>query len=116
MKVTDYSFGRIVVDGKLYTGDIKIIKGKVIPNWWRKEGHLLQLDDIKDILDASPKILVVGTGSAGVMRIHPHVERYLRDLGIDLEAARSSKAVKLFNDLLDKMGPEQVSLAIHLTC
>ncbi len=116
MKVTDYSFGKIEIDGKPYTGDIKIIKGKVIPNWWRREGHLLQLEDIRDVLEASPRVLVVGTGSAGVMRIHPKVKEHLNNLGIRLEAHRSAKAVEVFNDLVDKMGPEQVSLAIHLTC
>ncbi len=116
MKINSYSFGRITVNGKEYTGDIKIINGTVKPNWWRRQGHLLQLEDIDDIVEASPKVLVVGTGSAGVMRIDPQVEEQLSNLGIRLEAARSAQAVELFNRLVDELGPDKVSLAIHLTC
>ncbi len=116
MKVTDYGFGRITVDGQDYTSDIKIIKGRIHPNWWRKQGHLLQLSDITDILEARPDVLVVGTGAAGVMRIDQEVKKALDEMGIRLEAARSKEAVSIFNELLEELGPERVSFAIHLTC
>jgi len=116
MMITGYRFGRITIDGKEFTGDIKVIKGKIVPNWWRSQGHLLQLDDIRDIIDAKPEVLVVGTGAAGVMRIHPEVEEYLQKKGISLRAVKSSEAVKIFNNLLQELGPDKVSLAIHLTC
>ncbi len=116
MKITDYGFGRITIDGKDFTGDLKVIKGKIIPNWWRSQGHLLQLDDIKDIIDAKPEVLVVGTGAAGVMRIHPEVKGHLQKKGIALRAAKSSEAVEIFNNLMEELGPDRVSLAIHLTC
>lgn len=37
-----YEFGRIVIDGKTYTDDIRIIDGKVLPKWWKTEGHFLE--------------------------------------------------------------------------
>ena len=52
--IEKYSFGSIVVDGKQYTSDIKIIDGVVIPNWWRKEGHSLCREDIEDIIEEKP--------------------------------------------------------------
>ena len=116
MKINDYGFGRITIDGKDFTGDVKIIKGKIVPNWWRRQGHLLQLADIADIIDAKPEVLVVGTGAAGVMRIHPEVKEHLKKKGISLRAAKSSEAVEIFNNLLEELGPDRVSLAIHLTC
>ncbi len=116
MRINDYRFGRITIDGKDYTGDIKIIRGKIIPQWWRKQGHLLQIDDIRDILNAAPQVLVVGTGAAGVMRIDPEVKKKLEKNGVSLRAAKSPEAVEIFNRLLEEIGPEKVSLAIHLTC
>ena len=116
MKITDYRFGHITVNGKEYTSDIKIINGTVVPNWWRQQGHLLQPEDIRDIFEAKPQVLVVGTGAAGVMRIHDSVKSKAQELGIELRAAKSSEAVDIFNFLVDEMGPDKVALAIHLTC
>ncbi len=116
MKITDYRFGHITVNGKEYTSDIKIINGRVIPNWWRRQGHLLQLDDVKDIFEAKPQVLVVGTGAAGVMRIDEGVKNKASELGIELRPSRSAEAVENFNSLVDQLGHDKVALAIHLTC
>ena len=116
MNIDSYSFGRISVDGKNYTNDIKIINGRLVPNWWRKEGHFLQLEDIEDILSAEPEVLIIGTGAAGVMKVDSRLLHELEKRGIKVHVLKSSEAVKLFNDLSKKLGPEKVSLAIHLTC
>jgi hypothetical protein len=39
-----YSFGNIIVKGETYTNDIKIILGKVVPEWWRRSGHFVDVD------------------------------------------------------------------------
>ena len=116
MNIDSYSFGRIIVDGKNYTNDIKIINGRLVPNWWRKEGHFLQLEDIEDILSAKPEVLVIGTGSAGVMKVDSRLLHELEKRGIKAYILKSAEAVRLFNDLSKKLGSGKVSLAIHLTC
>ncbi len=54
MKIDSYSFGRIVINGKTYTSDVIIYPGRVDASWWRKEGHLLQLEDVAEALQAKP--------------------------------------------------------------
>jgi len=116
MEIRSYRFGSINIDGREYTKDLKIIRGSIVPNWWRKSGHLLQLEDITDIVEARPKVLVVGTGASGLMRIDAGLTEKLEKSGIMVEGSLSAKAVERFNKLLRELGPEKVSLAIHLTC
>jgi len=112
--IESYRFGEIVVLGKTYRRDLKIIKGRVYPDWWRKEGHLLQPEDLEDVWRASPEILVVGTGASGVMRVDPRTAEKAKALGIVLEAYPTAKAAERFNQLF-KEGRE-VAGAFHLTC
>ncbi len=110
--IEDYSFGRIVVDGKTYTNDIKIFNDKVKPEWWRLEGHRLQLADMEDVVAAKPKTIVVGTGHSGVMVVSEDVREYCKKNGIELIELYTTDAVKKFNEIA---GPDVVGL-FHLTC
>lgn len=112
--IESYRFGEIVVLGKTYRRDLKIIKGRVYPDWWRKEGHLLQPEDLEDIWTARPEILVVGTGASGVMRVDPRTVERAEELGIAFEAYPTNKAVLRFNKLFEE--GRDVAAAFHLTC
>ncbi len=114
-KIELYRFGQIVVDGIRYTSDLKILGEKVIPNWWRKEGHLLVAEDIKDLLEAAPDVLVVGRGAYSAMKIAPDLERLLAAREIALVAGPTSKAVAEYNALAAS-GEKRVCAAFHLTC
>ena len=116
MKITAYSFGNIEINGKRYTSDLKIINSHIKPNWWRKNGHLLRIEDIRDIIEAKPRIIVVGTGYSGLMRPADGLIENLQEIGIEIDALPSKKAVQRFNDLLKKYGSKQTAFAIHLTC
>ncbi len=113
-RIEDYSFGRIVISGKTYTSDVKIIMDQIVPNWWRKEGHYLYPEDIEDILNSGVETLVVGTGAYGVMKIDPTVAEACARRGIRLEAYKTSQAVKRFNELAAE--GKKVAGAFHLTC
>ncbi len=109
-----YSFGRIVVRGRAYSDDIKIIHGRVVPSWWRENGHLVEIRDVSDILEASPDRLVLGTGSSGLLRVAPELLALLREKGIEFSAVPTAKAVELFNRLAAR--GESVAAGFHLTC
>ena len=111
--IESYDFGRIVINGRKFTSDVLIFPDRVDGNWWRKEGHILDVDDVKEIVDAKPKVLVIGTGYSGLMKIRPETERYLNSSGIELIAAKTEKACKIYNEL-SKM--RRVVAALHLTC
>lgn len=114
MRIDEYAFGRIVIDGKEYRADVIVDNEKVRPNWWRKEGHKLQLEDIRDVVEeVSPEVVVVGRGKFGMMRVAKEVEDYLRQRGIELRASHTGAAVEEFNRLV---GSKRVLGAFHLTC
>ena len=112
--IEQYSAGRIRINGINYENDVKIIKGKVRPEWWRKRGHRIGEEDIKDVFDATPDILVVGTGYAENVRISSEVAVKAEARSIELIAEATPQAVKTFNRLLSE--GKSVSGAFHLTC
>jgi len=112
--IDSYSFGTIVVQGKEYNQDIVLFPDKVSPNWWRQEGHSLHREDIQEIIEEKPKVLVVGTGCFGAMGIPPATEEYINSQDIVLIVERTAEATKRFNELLKK--GEKVVGAFHLTC
>jgi len=89
-------------------------KKKFYPDWWRKEGHRLQVEDLEKVWKQSLEYLIVGTGAHGVMKVDPQVESKAKSLGIKIEIYKTDLAVKRFNELYS-LG---VSLAgaFHLTC
>ncbi|MGH3119080.1 MAG: MTH938/NDUFAF3 family protein [Gaiellales bacterium] len=64
----DHRFGHIVIDGTEYTKDVIVLPSRVVPNWWRKDGHSLVLEDLSDVIDDLPDHVVVGTGAYGRMK------------------------------------------------
>ena len=46
MQIDRYEFGLIVIEGQTFKNDVLIWPGRVKSDWWRKEAHLLQLDDV----------------------------------------------------------------------
>ena len=114
MKVTDYQFGRITIDDKVYTQDVIISPNTVKSSWWRKEGHRLHIEDLGDIEKAHPDLLVVGTGFYGRMVVPETTRQYLEAKGIKVHAVRTTDAVKRFNEL--KKDYARIVAALHLTC
>ncbi len=114
MKIDSYSFGQIVIDGQAYWSDVIIYGDRVDAKWWRKEGHRLQPEDIADVLNARPDILIIGTGYAGVMTVPRKTIEYVVSRGIDVKVERTGRAVDLFNAL--QAQKKFVIAALHLTC
>ena len=114
MRVEDYRFGRIVVDGKAYTNDIIVLSnGGVVSDWWRKEGHVLQVCDIEKYLSGDVKVLIVGQGASGCMVVADEVYEWGKRRGIDVVALLTGDAVVEFNRRADE---GSVAGAFHLTC
>jgi hypothetical protein len=72
-RIEGYRFGQLVVDGEEQTRDVIVLPDRVVPNWWRADGHRLVLADLEDVFEELPEHLVVGTGAYGQMRPEPAV-------------------------------------------
>ncbi len=108
-----YDFGRIVIDGKTYTSDVIIFPERIEAAWWRREGHVLHIEDIESIVAAKPELLIVGTGKYGVMKVPAQTRAYLHTKGVDVLVEPTDKAVELYNYYT---GVKKVVAALHLTC
>lgn len=112
--IDQYSFGTITIQNKTYTSDLKIINGHVPPDWWRKSGHSVGIDDIQDILNAEPDVIVIGSGSSGLMKIGEQLRERCKFDGIEIIAEPTSKAIETFNQMVADGG--NVAGGFHLTC
>jgi hypothetical protein len=111
--VNSYSFGRVVIDGKAYGRDVIIYPDRVDDSWWRKEGHELCVEDIKEAIQVKPDLLIVGTGHSGAMRILPETGVYVKSKGIEFVACRTEEACRIHNEASKS---KVVVTLLHLTC
>jgi len=112
MEIQDYSFGEMKINDKTYSNDLKIFPTKVKPDWWRKEGHLLQETDLEDVLEFEPELLVIGQGAHGRMKIDESLKEKLDEMGIKYINKNTKKAVDYFNRNSDR----KTVGVFHLTC
>ena len=114
MRIQSYSFGVMKVDGKEYRQDLIIFPNRVRSNWWRKQGHSLAVEDLRDVIEFKPELLIVGTGDSGMMAIPAPTEKALQDAGIEVIAQNTGQACGIFNEQTKK--GKNVVGAFHLTC
>ena len=112
--IMDFSFGRIVVNGQTCNSDIKMVQGTLVPDWWRKSGHTVEIEDVQDALDTDPEILVIGKGQPGYMRISDSLREHLAEKNVKLIEELTPKAIETFN-LLFKEG-RRVAGGFHVGC
>jgi uncharacterized protein YprB with RNaseH-like and TPR domain len=111
--IESYSFGKITVDGTVHTSDVIILPGGVRPRWWRKEGHNLRKEDLQEVIEAQPTVLVIGTGNVGMMQVPQETLDYLVAQGIRVEVEPTAAACQRYNALAKS---EQAAAALHITC
>jgi len=113
-RIESYDFGRIVIDGVVYTKDVIVAGKKIVASWMRKEGHLLQVADIRQVIEEStPEVVIVGTGYHGMMGVSEETRLYFRRKSIELVVERTRDACDLFNTLSET---RRALAALHLTC
>ncbi len=108
-----YEFGRLIIDGKLFTRDVKIVGEQILPNWWRESGHVLQLKDIPE-LKLNVDAVVIGTGKYGRMQITPEVHQAIVEKNIPYIIEITDIAVTYYNRWVQE--GKRVLGAFHLTC
>ena len=114
MEIQSYHFGHIQIDGKAYRDDVKLVGDKVVPSWWRSRGHLVEPNDVKDLLSADAEVCIFGTGAYGAMRVSEAVKSAFEARGVKVLAERTESACNTYNRLT-KQGKKIVA-GFHLSC
>ena len=107
--INSYSFGKITIDDNKFKKDLIIYPDHITSNWRRKIGHLLVEDDIAEIIDYRPEVLIIGTGSRGLMKVDDNI----KNLGIELIIKKTAEAVTEYNRVYKD---KKVVATLHLTC
>ena len=114
VKIEGFQFGRITVDGQHYTQDLKVCRDRVIYPWWRRRGHRVEFEDVRDLVEAGPEIIVLGQGDPGNMKAAEGLKEYLQDRGISVYEIPTPEAVQEYFRLAGQ--GKEVCLGLHLTC
>ena len=112
--IEGYCFGSITILGKQYSSDLKIINGQVYPDWLRKSGHSVDVDDVADFLNAKPDYHIIGSGVFGSMKLNDQLKQHLTGHGIQVIEEPTIIAIGLFN--LMYADDKNVAGGFHLSC
>lgn len=102
----------MTINGVTYDHDL-ILHHDQITNWWRKEGHRVSIEDLKD-LPENFETLVIGNGASGCCDVPQETIRHIKEKGVEVVIQQTAEAVKTYNQLHKK--GEDVVGAFHLTC
>lgn len=118
--IEKYSFGLIKINGKEYNFDVEVRWNGEVLKWWRKEGHKIDIEDVKRAIEQNPEIIILGTGAYGMCEVTQECKDFIEEKGIKLIIDNTEEAVKSFNIILEKLKKEiEKTKAIglfHLTC
>lgn len=108
------AFGKMAIDGRTYHSDLFIHPdGRVKDGWRRKRGHDLVLDDLTELIDSKPDLIVCGTGVNGMMQPDQGLPEALKTMGIAFVSAQNNEAAAIFNE---QAREGRVGACFHLTC
>jgi hypothetical protein len=111
MKVYDYQFGSIVVDGKKYESDLYIFPSGSIER--RGKDHLIDEDEVKMLTAENPELIIFGKGKYSVAKIDKKAKEFLKEKGIEFIEGNTQDMIREFNE---KLGKKKIACIFHLTC
>jgi hypothetical protein len=111
-RLEDYRFGRLTVDGHEHTRDLIVLPERIVPDWWRCDGHSLAMEDLDEVLDELPERLVLGVGAQSQLRPDPAVLAALERRGVHVECLPTDAAIRRYGELDER----STAAALHLTC
>jgi len=92
--------------------DVIILPHRVIPSWWRKDGHSLDPADLGAVVEAQPETFIMGCGAYGALRVPQSTRDFLHGKGIELIEEPTGRAIEKYT----AMAGERVACGLHLTC
>jgi len=111
-------FGQITIDGTVYDHDVVILSDGTVKKRKKKlskkiygSSHTVALDEIRYFFEKGVTTLVVGTGQQGILKLSDEAESFLKENGVEIQAAPTPKAIKRFNQT-----PDPKNGLFHITC
>ena len=116
-----FDWGRFVINGKVHSEDgegvgkdICIIEGEVAP-WDERHGHRLNPDMVDCVFGKELRVLVIGNGVYGRIKVRNKTIKKLKAEGIsEVIIEKTPQACKIFNQLYRE--GKRVGFLAHGTC
>jgi len=117
-RIDELTFGSIIIEGKKYRRDVLIFADGTVKK--RKGGflmfgsHKIKKQELEELSQGQPEIIIIGTGTNGVAHIAPEVENWAKGKNLSLLVQPSYDAVAKVNELAEQI--KKVAALIHITC
>ncbi len=76
--------------------------------------HTVTPQDLTDILQEKPEVIIIGTGTSGLVNVEEKAKRAIQESNIHLLIEKTPEACKYFNIL--KQQNKKVAAILHATC
>ncbi|MBZ9578577.1 hypothetical protein KJA14_01870 [Patescibacteria group bacterium] len=119
--IEEYHFGSITINGNTYNYDVEVRWTDEVLKWWRKESHVIDVEDIQRAIEQNPEVIIIGTGESGLAKVTEETKNFIKEKGIELIIDKTEEAVKTFNIIkegsIEEEGKQKKVIGLfHLTC
>lgn len=117
-KIDSYKFGAIIVNGKKYKRDVFLFPDGALRErkrgFWRLGNHSINKEEIGELIEVSPDIVIIGTGAMSRAKLAPEAESAIKEAKAELIVLPSKEATEKWNEQVG-LG-KRVAALIHITC
>lgn len=111
-KIDSAEWGKITIDGKTHYSDMYVYwDGRAEP---REKSHLFDISEFVKLLKKNPRIIVIGMGFNGVVKVPEEVLQMAEDRKVELFLETTPKAAEVFNAFAKEK--KRVIAVLHSTC
>ena len=116
MRIEEFSFGSILIDGSIYEDDVVIDRGQVLERKKRASkkfreafGHTPL--SVEEKIPWKCRRLVIGTGAHSGLPVMKEVKREAKRRKVELLILPTAQAIEALEQV-----PEETNAVLHLTC
>jgi hypothetical protein len=117
-RIDSFKFGSIVVNDKKYSRDLFLYPDDIVKKrkggFWKFGSHAIKRQEIEELVNSKPDVLIVGTGTDGIAKLNSDADTLLKGAEVESVVIPSEEAVNKFNEL-SSQGKHPAAL-IHITC
>jgi len=109
------SLGKVKYGGEVYYGDIIVSSFQEVFPRQTDEEHTLTRSEVERSIDDGTKILMVGTGEYGVLKVPAEVKEYCKKNKIKLVVGPTREIIEKYNKKMRRRGRKPgITVILHV--
>ena len=110
LRIDKVKFGTIKINDKEYHEDVIVTNDSVRT---KESSHKITKEEIEDVLLLDPDIIIIGTGTSGMVKVPQEVRDIVEREGKEIIIGKTPEVVNQFNKL--RINNKIVGI-FHITC